>query len=189
MRTGESDANEIKFRYDINETTNRQPTAHRRNIMNLPKFETEWEGFRGHVAVKWDKISNEELLRIQGNFVDLIALISEKYGETRESVESKLKETYDGYLARKSELKKEFSELRDNLQQKSEAFTEKLKQQAADLQKTAKEGIQKIREESIEPAMEKSEEYIKLHPFTAVLGALGIGFLLGSIFVGLSKKD
>jgi ElaB/YqjD/DUF883 family membrane-anchored ribosome-binding protein/uncharacterized protein YjbJ (UPF0337 family) len=157
--------------------------------MNLPKFETEWEGFQGHVAVKWDKISNEELLRIQGNFTELITLISEKYGETKDSAEKKLKESYDTYLARKDELKKEFTELRDNLQQKSEALTEKIRQQATDFQKNAKERIQKINDENIQPAVEKSEEYIKLHPFTAVLGALGVGFILGSIFAAISKKD
>ena len=157
--------------------------------MKLPKFETEWEGFQGHVAVKWDKISNEELLRIQGNFTELITLISEKYGETKEVTEKKLKELYDMYLARKDELKKEFTELRDNLQQKSEALTEKIKQQATDFQKNAKERIQKINDENIQPAVEKSEEYIKLHPFTAVLGALGVGFMLGSIFAAIAKKD
>jgi ElaB/YqjD/DUF883 family membrane-anchored ribosome-binding protein len=157
--------------------------------MNLPKFETEWEGFQGHVAVKWDKLSTDELLRVQGNFTELATLISGKYGETKETVEKKLKDMYDAYLARKTELKKEFSELRENLQQKSEALTDKIKQQALDLQKTTKERVQKIHDENIQPAMEKSEEFIKLHPFTAVLGALGAGFILGSIFAAISKKD
>jgi ElaB/YqjD/DUF883 family membrane-anchored ribosome-binding protein len=157
--------------------------------MNLPKFETEWEGFQGHVAIKWDKISNDELLRIQGNFTELISLISGKYGETKEVTEKKLKELYDGYLARKDELKKEFSELRSNIQERSEAFTERILQQATDFQKNAKEKIRQIHDDNIQPAVEKSEEYIKLHPFTAVLGALGVGFILGGIFAALSKKD
>jgi ElaB/YqjD/DUF883 family membrane-anchored ribosome-binding protein len=118
-----------------------------------------------------------------------VSLISEKYGDTKESTEKKLKEVYDTYLARKNELKKEFSELRDNLQQKSEALTDKIKQQATDFQKSAKERIRKINDESLQPAVEKSEKYIKLHPFTAVLGALGVGFVIGSIFAAMAKKD
>jgi ElaB/YqjD/DUF883 family membrane-anchored ribosome-binding protein len=157
--------------------------------MNLPKFETEWEGFQGHVAVKWDKISSDELLLIQGNFTELIKLISEKYGESKDAAEKKLKELYDAYLARKGELKKEFSDMRDNLQHKSEALTDKLKQQATEFQNTTREKIQKIRDENIQPAVDKSEEYIRLHPFTAVLGALGVGFILGGIFAALSRKD
>jgi ElaB/YqjD/DUF883 family membrane-anchored ribosome-binding protein len=159
------------------------------SIMKAPKFESEWEGFKGHVIVKWDKISNDELLHIEGNFADLVALIAGKYGETKESVEKKLHELYDSYIQMKHELKKEFVGLRDNLQSHSEAIAESVRQKASDLQKNAKEKIGKIRSENIDPAVQKSEEYIKVHPFTAVLGALGIGMLLGGVFVLFTKKD
>jgi ElaB/YqjD/DUF883 family membrane-anchored ribosome-binding protein len=146
--------------------------------MSLPKFESEWDGFKGHVAVTWDKISDDELLRIQGNFAELVKLISAKYGETKTAVEAKLTELYNAYLAKKNEL-----------QQKSQALFEALKQKAGDLQSGAKEKFQQIRDESVQPALDKSEEYIKLHPFTAVLGALGIGILIGGLIGAISRRD
>lgn len=146
--------------------------------MSGPKFASEWDGFKGHVAVTWDKISDDELLRIQGNFSELVNLISEKYGEKKHLIEDRLKQLYDSYLTKKNDL-----------ESKSQAFVDSMKQKATEFQANAREKYQKIKTESIEPAVEKSEEYIKLHPFTAVLGALGAGLLIGGIIGALSRRD
>jgi ElaB/YqjD/DUF883 family membrane-anchored ribosome-binding protein/uncharacterized protein YjbJ (UPF0337 family) len=146
--------------------------------MSLPKFESEWDGFKGHVAVTWDKLTEEELLRVQGNFAELVKIITAKYGDTKAAVEEKLKDLYNGYIGKKNDL-----------QQKSQALFDALKQKAGDLQSGAKEKYQQLRDESIQPTLDKSEDYIKLHPFTAVLGALGVGLLLGGLIGVLSRKD
>jgi ElaB/YqjD/DUF883 family membrane-anchored ribosome-binding protein len=146
--------------------------------MSIPKFDSEWDGFKGHVALTWDRISDDELLRIQGNFSELVAMIVEKYGETKQSVEEKVKTLYSTYLAKKEEL-----------QGRSQALVDNVKQKAADFQAGAKEKMQRIRDESIKPAIDKSEEYIKVHPFTAVLGALGVGILIGGLIGALSRRD
>ncbi|MBL0174684.1 MAG: hypothetical protein IPP94_05365 [Ignavibacteria bacterium] len=146
--------------------------------MSIPKFESEWDGFKGHVAVMWDKINDEELVRIQGNFTELVALIAAKYGEQKQAVEQKLSELYRSYLAKS-----------DDLQARSKAMADTIKQKAQEFQAGAKEKIQRIREESIEPVVQKSEDYIKVHPFSAVLGALGVGLLIGGLVGFLSRKD
>jgi len=145
--------------------------------MGRPTFESDWDGFKGHVAVKWDRISDEELLRVQGNFADLVKLISEKYGEQKQAVEQKRDALYTSWLARK-----------EDIQARSQAFISSVKDKAQVLQEEAREKIRLIREENIDPALRKSEDYIKVHPFTAVLGAMGIGLLVGGIVGFLSRK-
>lgn len=86
------------------------------------------------------------------------------------------------------ELKEGITELKDDLQQKSQAMTDSIRQKAAEFQAGAKEKIQRIRDESIQPAVQKSEDYIKLHPFSAVLGALGVGMLLGTLIGVISSR-
>ena len=82
--------------------------------MSLPRFAKEWDGFKGHVAVKWDKIQEEDLIKIEGNFGNLVSLIVERYGEQKSVVEAKLHELYANYLETRERLAEEFSELREN---------------------------------------------------------------------------
>ena len=157
--------------------------------MDLPKFRSNWDGFKGQVSVTWDKISEDELLKVEGNVSDLVKLISDRYGEKKAAVEEKVAALYKGYLEKKEELSKTLHEMREDLDERAHSIGSNLRNRADTLQQNARETVQRIREENIDPALEKSEEYIKVHPFTAVLGAFGVGVLLGGIFGLLSRKD
>ncbi len=156
--------------------------------MSLPRFEKEWNGFKGHVTVKWDKLRDDELIKIEGNFGKLVNLIAERYGEQKTVVEGKVKELYTGYLETREKLAEEFSEIRDNMNERTRDMTENIRSKANVLQDKAKERIQTIRDENIDPAVQKSEEYIKVHPFSAVLGAFGVGMLIGGVIGLLSNR-
>ncbi|MFZ1729664.1 MAG: hypothetical protein WBQ23_08110 [Bacteroidota bacterium] len=156
--------------------------------MNLPRFEKEWNGFKGHVTVKWDKIVDEDLIKIEGNFGKLVNLIAERYGEQKAAIETKLKELYASYLETRERLAEEFSDIRDNMDTRTRDLTENIRAKASAIQDKAKERMQTIRDENIDPAVQKSEEYIKVHPFSAVLGAFGVGILIGGIIGLLSNQ-
>jgi ElaB/YqjD/DUF883 family membrane-anchored ribosome-binding protein/uncharacterized protein YjbJ (UPF0337 family) len=156
--------------------------------MSLPRFEKEWDGFRGHVAMKWDKLSEDDLVKIEGNLSELVTLITGTYGEKKSEVEAKLHELYESYLGAKEKISQGFNDAREDLGARTKDLTDSMKQKAASFQSGAKERMQKIREENIDPAVEKSEEYIKVHPFSAVLGAFGIGVLLGGVIALLSSR-
>ena len=157
--------------------------------MSRPKFESEWDGFKGHVALTWDRLSNDELLRVQGDMSELVKLISDTYGEKKHLVEEKVNDLYDGYLAKKEEFKKGITNMKEDISNRSQAFADSLKQKATDFQTKAKDTMNRIRTENIDPALQKSEDYIKVHPFTAVLGAFGVGILIGGLLGFLSRKD
>jgi len=156
--------------------------------MSLPRFEKEWNGFKGHVTVKWDKIQDDELIKIEGNFGKLVNLIAERYGEQKTVVETKVKELYTSYLETREKLAEEFSEIRDTMNERTRDMTENIRSKANALQDKAKERIQTIRDENIDPAVQKSEDYIKVHPFSAVLGAFGVGMLIGGVIGLLSNR-
>jgi ElaB/YqjD/DUF883 family membrane-anchored ribosome-binding protein len=153
--------------------------------MSLPRFEHEWDGFKGHVAVKWDQLKDEELINIKGNFSGLIDLISERYGEQKSVVESKLHDLYATYLETKERIAQGF----DDINSRSQDFADNIKAKASQFQRNAREQMNKIREENIDPALRKSEDYIKVHPFSTVLGAFGVGLLIGGLIGLLSNRD
>jgi ElaB/YqjD/DUF883 family membrane-anchored ribosome-binding protein len=158
--------------------------------MSLPRFDKEWDGFKGHVTVRWDKIQDDDLVKIEGNFGKLVNLIADTYGEKKSVIETGLKEMYASYLENGERLTEGLNEMRENIRRNSRDMAENVRAKAGEYQEVAKERMQKIREEQIDPTVQKSEEYIKLHPFSAVFGALGVGMLIGGI-IGLlgSRKD
>ncbi len=153
--------------------------------MSLPRFEHEWDGFKGHVAVKWDQLKDEELINIKGNFSGLIDLIAERYGEQKSVIESKLHDLYATYLETKERIAQGFTDINS----RSQDFAESIKAKTAQFQRNAREQINKIREENVDPALRKSEDYIKVHPFSTVLGAFGVGLLIGGIIGLLSNRE
>lgn len=157
--------------------------------MALPRFEKEWNGFRGHVAVKWDKLTEDDLLKVEGNFADLVTLISGKYKDQRSVVEAKLHDLYASYLDTKERISKGISDAREDIGTRSQDLAENIREKASDFQRSAKDRLQRIREDNIDPAVEKSEEYIKVHPFSAVMGAFGVGMLIGGVIGLLSSRS
>jgi ElaB/YqjD/DUF883 family membrane-anchored ribosome-binding protein/uncharacterized protein YjbJ (UPF0337 family) len=157
--------------------------------MSLPRFEHEWDGFKGHVAVKWDKLNEDELINIKGNFSGLIELIAERYGEKKTVIEANLNDLYATYLGAKERIAQGFNDVRDEINERTQDFADNVRSRAAQFQQNARDQINKIREENIDPAIRKSEDYIKVHPFSTVLGAFGVGLLIGGIIGLLSNRD
>ena len=156
--------------------------------MDIPKLKSEWEGFRGYISMTWDKVSEDELVRLEGNFVSLVSLIAEKYKEPKEQIENKIHELFELYQSKKAALKEDIAELKENIGERSSRILKGIKDKSAEYSESVKNRYNEIKKDNIDPYVEKSESYIKLHPFTAVLGALGVGLLVGGIFGLLARS-
>jgi uncharacterized protein YjbJ (UPF0337 family) len=71
--------------------------------MNKDVFEGKWKQMRGQAKQWWGKLTDDDLERAGGKADQLIGLIQEKYGYTRERAEEefnrRLKE-YDAHQSR-----------------------------------------------------------------------------------------
>ncbi len=157
--------------------------------MRLPKFETEWNGFKTYVAVTWDRLTDAELTKVQGNFSELVRVIMERYESSKYDAEKQLETLYSTYLETRHIMSQETNTIQSEMESRTSEIAEALKQKAAEYQAAAKEKYQELRAKAIDPAIEKSEEFIKIHPFSMVLGAFGVGFLIGGVIGLLSKRD
>ena len=55
--------------------------------MNKDIFEGKWKEMRGQVKEWWGKLTDDDLERVGGKVDQLIALLQQKYGYTREQAE------------------------------------------------------------------------------------------------------
>jgi uncharacterized protein YjbJ (UPF0337 family) len=64
--------------------------------MNWDQIEGNWKEFKGKAQAQWGKLTDDELDRVDGRRTELIGLLQQKYGQTREEVERDI----DAWLSR-----------------------------------------------------------------------------------------
>jgi len=57
------------------------------HIMNKDIYEGKWKEMRGQVKEWWGKLTDDDLERVGGKYDQLIGLLQQKYGYTREHAE------------------------------------------------------------------------------------------------------
>jgi len=55
--------------------------------MNQDIFEGKWKEMKGQIKEWWGKITDDELEQANGNAEQLVGLLQQKYGYTREAAE------------------------------------------------------------------------------------------------------
>lgn len=63
--------------------------------MNKDTLEGKWKQLKGKAQAKWGDLTNDELDQINGNRQQLVGLVQERYGKTREAAEDEVKRFYD----------------------------------------------------------------------------------------------
>jgi uncharacterized protein YjbJ (UPF0337 family) len=60
--------------------------------MNQDVFEGKWKEMRGQVKEWWGKLTDDDLERMDGKADQLIGVLQQKYGYTKEQAEKELNE-------------------------------------------------------------------------------------------------
>lgn len=58
--------------------------------MNRNNFEREWENVRSDVQIKWNKLTDEDIEMINGDYEQLIATIEQRYNCSRAQAEREI---------------------------------------------------------------------------------------------------
>ena len=58
--------------------------------MNTDILQGQWKQLKGKLHQKWGELTDDELDRIAGKREELIGLVQEKYGRSREEVEEEV---------------------------------------------------------------------------------------------------
>jgi uncharacterized protein YjbJ (UPF0337 family) len=61
-------------------------TQVRRDHMNAEQFKGKWIQFKGEVKQKWGKLTDDDLMQVEGNYDKFIGRVQERYGDKKEEV-------------------------------------------------------------------------------------------------------
>ncbi|HHF7344900.1 MULTISPECIES: CsbD family protein [Legionella] len=59
--------------------------------MNKDIFEGKWEEVKGQLKQKWGKLTDDDLLEIEGNNQEIYGKLRQHYGYTKEEIERQLR--------------------------------------------------------------------------------------------------
>jgi uncharacterized protein YjbJ (UPF0337 family) len=79
-------------------------SQYKENSMNQEQFGNHWKHLQDPLQAKWDKITNEDLLQIDGNMVKFQEVLALRYGDAKDAVStwanrrySNISGHYEGY--------------------------------------------------------------------------------------------
>lgn len=70
--------------------------------MNSDTLKGQWKQVVGRAKESWGKLTDDELLKVEGNAQRLTGLVQERYGVTREEAENQVQRFIDRVSERKS---------------------------------------------------------------------------------------
>lgn len=88
--------------------------------MNSDTLKGQWKQMLGKAKTTWSKITDDELLKVEGNAQRLSGLVQERYGVAREEAESQVQKFLDSASAKVEQVK-------DKIASKTSSATESAK--------------------------------------------------------------
>lgn len=130
----------------------------------------KWDQLKGQVRERWGEITDNDLMRVQGNTDQLIGLIEQKTGTTRRDVEQFL----------------------DNVQTQGESMVAHAAETVRDYASRATEVVKDQygrMNQQVESGLEEAQEVIRTRPGMSVGVAFGVGIVAGAILGLLLRPD
>jgi uncharacterized protein YjbJ (UPF0337 family) len=125
-------------------------------------LEGNWKKIKGKVHERWGWLTDDELQRASGNVEQLVGTIQQRTGESRQTIESFLKElTETGSSA---------------MQHATGAVRDMAHQAAESIQGAAMEASK-----SVQAGVIQGQRMIKRHPIEAVATCFGVGLITGVV--------
>lgn len=75
------------------------------NQYNKDTIKGEWKDFKGAIKKKWGKLTDDELMQIEGEYDQLSGRLQKVYGYSKERAESEIEDVWAGFKDRASDMK------------------------------------------------------------------------------------
>ena len=139
--------------------------------MDWNQVEGNWRQLKGSAKAQWGKLTDADLMQIEGRREQLEGKIQERYGYTKERVR---KELEDWYRSVTSDLRESGGDLSCEIN----AIRADLQNLTSTVARLANKQIERAQDTAVE-AVQQADEAIRRNPLTSIAIAVGLGFLFG----------
>lgn len=137
--------------------------------LNTQTLESHWEEIMGKLREKWGTLNEHELNQAHGDVQQLVKLIQQKTGATRDAVQGFLEEIASNYGG---SVQKAAETIRSYVGRASESVHQASEQAS----------------ETVRSGVRQSQEMVRTHPLESLLTCFGVGILTG-VVVGLTLRS
>jgi len=137
--------------------------------LNTQTLENHWQEIMGKLREKWGSLSEHDLNQAHGDVQQLVKMIQQKTGATREAIQGFLEEIASNYGG--------------TVQKAAETIRGYVGR--------ASESVQQVREqasETVRSGVKQSQDMVRTHPAESLLTCFGIGILTG-VVIGLTMRS
>ena len=138
--------------------------------MDWNQVEGNWRQLKGSAKAQWGKLTDADLMQIEGRREQLEGKIQERYGYTKERVR---KELDDWYRSVVSDLRESGGDLSGEI----DAIRADLQNLTSTVARVANKQIERAQDTAV-GAVQQADEAIRRNPLTSIALAVGLGLLV-----------
>ena len=145
--------------------------------MNWSTVQGNWNEAKGKVKTKWGRLTDDDLMQVEGSKDRLVGVIQQKYGIAREKAEQQLEEfmsSSDGLVAKAKEGVAEVME-------KGKEYVEKGKE-------VVEKGKEYVQNTSYSQMGSDLKALISKHPVHSAIIGVGLGFFIGRMLTSSNRS-
>jgi uncharacterized protein YjbJ (UPF0337 family) len=149
------------------------------NKMNQQTVSGNWLQLRGKIREEWGNLTNDELDTARGSMEQLVGMIEQKTGETRDVIEKKLDQFHQG-------TGDTAESVADAVRQYGALAAETAQSYANAASETLMHSSDQVKEGVVE-GYRQTEAMVKARPFESLAATFGAGLIAG-VVIGILVK-
>lgn len=130
---------------------------------NWSTIQGHWNDYKGRIKERWGKLTDSDLMQIEGHRDRLIGLLQTRYGIARDQVEQQVNDFISS----------------------AQNWLEEAKQKVAEF---AEQGKEYFEENSVKDMAADVRDLMVRYPVQSALIGLGVGYLIGRVFTAGNRS-
>jgi len=157
--------------------------------MNWTTLQGNWNETKGKVKSKWGRLTDDDLMQVQGQKDRLVGVIQQKYGLARDKAEEQLEEflsSSDSFVSRAKESAQDAVDKGKEIVEKGKEYVERGRDY---VERNVREGRDYVQNTSSSQMASDLKDLIARNPVQSAILGIGLGFLIGRLLTPSNNRS